>query len=263
MAFALVSSFVLLGCASPGSAQFKTPSAASQNAPPAPQTLAPESRSPSTALYKGVEKLVPDGYSVRWLGVDSSRRNTSVTWAEKQSWQLALREAVAAAGLMVDIGDSTHLVLIRQTAPDARPVPIATSATPSRSSAIADLSSGKPIPLDGGLATAASGSTRDSASGRTPATAASGVATGPARWGLTERDKTLKAGIERWAQEAGWRVFWELGVDYRISAAALIGGSFEEAVSVVIRSMAQADVPPAAIFYRGNQVLRVVPRGTE
>jgi hypothetical protein len=83
------------------------------------------------------------------------------------------------------------------------------------------------------------------------------------RWGLSEQDRTLKLVIERWAQEAGWRVFWELGVDYPIAATASIGGSFEEAVSVVVRSMEHADVPPKAIFYRGNQVLRMVPRGME
>jgi len=83
------------------------------------------------------------------------------------------------------------------------------------------------------------------------------------RWELNERDRTLKSVIERWAQKAGWRAFWELDVDYPIAATASIGGSFEEAVSVVVRSMDHADVPLKAIFYRGNQVLRVVPRGTE
>jgi hypothetical protein len=83
------------------------------------------------------------------------------------------------------------------------------------------------------------------------------------RWSMSERDKTLKAALERWAQKAGWRLFWEMGVDYRIDAAMSIDGSFEDAVSAVVRNMEQADVPPRAIFYRGNQVLRVLPRGME
>ncbi|HEX3139488.1 MAG TPA: toxin co-regulated pilus biosynthesis Q family protein, partial [Rhizobacter sp.] len=83
------------------------------------------------------------------------------------------------------------------------------------------------------------------------------------RWELSERDRTLKLVIERWAQNAGWRAFWELDVDYPIAATASINGSFEEAVSAVVGSMDHADVPLKAIFYRGNQVLRMVPRGME
>jgi hypothetical protein len=84
-----------------------------------------------------------------------------------------------------------------------------------------------------------------------------------ARWVLSERDKTLKGALDRWAQAAGWRLVWELGVDYRIDAAASIEGTFESAITEVIKNMEHADVPPKAIFYRGNQVLRVVARGME
>jgi len=80
---------------------------------------------------------------------------------------------------------------------------------------------------------------------------------------MSARDRTLKAALERWSQSAGWRLFWELGVDYRIDAPMSVDGSFEDAVSAVVRSMDQADVPPKAIFYRGNRVLRMVARGME
>jgi hypothetical protein len=99
-------------------------------------------------------------------------------------------------------------------------------------------------------------------SGVEPAKEATGDAP-VVRWALSERDKTLKSAIERWAREAGWRLVWELGVDYRISAAASIEGTFETAVTEVVKNMEHADVPPKAIFYRGNQVLRVVARGME
>lgn len=82
-------------------------------------------------------------------------------------------------------------------------------------------------------------------------------------WALTESDRTLKGALERWANTAGWRLFWELGVDYRIDAQATVKGSFEEAVAAVMKNMEHADVPPKAIFYRGNGVLRVVARGME
>ncbi|WAC74556.1 toxin co-regulated pilus biosynthesis Q family protein [Roseateles sp. SL47] len=83
------------------------------------------------------------------------------------------------------------------------------------------------------------------------------------RWSLSEDDRTLRVALDRWAQQAGWRLFWEMGVDYPITASASINGNFEDAISMVVRSLEQADVPPKAIFYRGNQVLRVIPRGKE
>jgi len=92
---------------------------------------------------------------------------------------------------------------------------------------------------------------------------APGDTTNLLRWSLSERDRTLKAALERWAHDAGWRLFWELAVDYRIDAAASIPGTFEEAIGAVMKNMEQADVPPKAIFYRGNGVLRIVARGTE
>lgn len=83
------------------------------------------------------------------------------------------------------------------------------------------------------------------------------------RWSLSERDKTLKTALERWSHAVGWRLIWELSVDYRIDAAASIDGTFEEAITAVMKNMEHADVPPKAIFYRGNGVLRVVARGME
>ena len=83
------------------------------------------------------------------------------------------------------------------------------------------------------------------------------------RWAMSERDKTLKGALERWSQAAGWRLIWELAVDYRIDAAASVDGTFEAAISEVMKNMEHAEVPPKAIFYRGNQVLRVVARGME
>src|SRR5688500_982521 len=68
----------------------------------------------------------------------------------------------------------------------------------------------------GPMADAAADATADKAQqNAAPADAANSL-----RWSLSERDRTLKAALERWAYDAGWRLFWELSVDYRIDAAA-------------------------------------------
>jgi Toxin co-regulated pilus biosynthesis protein Q len=102
-----------------------------------------------------------------------------------------------------------------------------------------------------------------SAPASAPPRKAAGVTKAPTRWSMSERDRTLRIALERWSQEAGWRLLWELGVDYRLEATSSIEGTFEEAISTVVTNMDRAEVPPKAIFYRGNQVLRVVARGME
>lgn len=84
-----------------------------------------------------------------------------------------------------------------------------------------------------------------------------------AGWQLTEQDRTVKAGMQRWAHESGWRLLWELAVDYPIEAPASFEGNFEQAVAALMRDMGHADIPPRAILYRGNQVVRIVARGME
>jgi hypothetical protein len=115
-------------------------------------------------------------------------------------------------------------------------------------------------PAAGASAPAAVGSAAAAPAAAAPRAAVKGPAP---RWSLNESDKTLKAALERWSQTAGWRLLWELGVDYRIGAAATVDGSFEDAVSTVMHNLNQAEVPPKAIFYRGNQVVRIVARGME
>jgi len=82
-------------------------------------------------------------------------------------------------------------------------------------------------------------------------------------WEIVPADKTLNAALARWAAAAGWQLLWELPVDYSVDARTTIHGSFEEAVTMVARSMESAEIPMKAIFYNGNRVLRIVARGAE
>lgn len=82
-----------------------------------------------------------------------------------------------------------------------------------------------------------------------------------ANWEIVLTDKTLNAAIARWTLAAGWQLSWELPVDYAVDAHTTIPGSFEEAVEIVVKSMETAEIPMNAIFYKGNKVLRIVPKG--
>jgi hypothetical protein len=76
-------------------------------------------------------------------------------------------------------------------------------------------------------------------------------------------DKTLNAALSRWAASAGWQLVWELTVDYAVDTQTSIPGTFEDAVTAVVKSMDAAEMPMQAIFYKGNRVLRIVSKGAK
>ncbi|WP_229490626.1 toxin co-regulated pilus biosynthesis Q family protein [Pseudoduganella namucuonensis] len=82
-------------------------------------------------------------------------------------------------------------------------------------------------------------------------------------WEVTPADKTLNTVLARWAAAAGWQLVWELPVDYAVGLRTEVRGTFAEAVGMVTKSMATAEIPMKAIFYEGNRVLRIVPKGSE
>lgn len=82
-------------------------------------------------------------------------------------------------------------------------------------------------------------------------------------WEIAPADRTLNAALARWAAQAGWQLVWELPVDYAVDARTELRGSFQEAVAAVAKGMEGAEIPLKAVFYAGNKVLRVVPKGAE
>jgi hypothetical protein len=95
------------------------------------------------------------------------------------------------------------------------------------------------------------------------ATAAAPAAPPLPSWEVTPADKTLNTVLARWAATAGWQLVWELPVDYAVSVRTELHGTFADAVGLVTKSMASAEVPIKAIFYEGNHVLRIVAKGSE
>ena len=119
-------------------------------------------------------------------------------------------------------------------------------------------------PLGGGVALRASKTALTLSGSAASSAAVIDPAISPLKvWSTTPADKTLQTALARWAQVAGWQLFWELPQDYSVEAAASINGSFEDAVTAVTNSLQQNDVPVSAIFFEGNRVLRIVARGAQ
>ncbi|HEY8608111.1 MAG TPA: toxin co-regulated pilus biosynthesis Q family protein [Noviherbaspirillum sp.] len=162
------------------------------------------------------------------------------------------------AGQDQGIAAPLRLALSLQTLPSR-------SSTAAAGSTAAAEPAGRPAP--GELAAAGVLSRSEHSVANAPHSAPSpqamlnGAASPPARWEIAPSDGTIHATLARWAASAGWQLVWELQVDYPIESRATLQGSFEDAVATVARSLQETSAPARAIFYSGNQVLRIVAKG--
>jgi len=80
-------------------------------------------------------------------------------------------------------------------------------------------------------------------------------------WRIEVSDRTIRAALTRWAQQAGWQLIWEAPVDFSVDAPASLTGTFDDALQSVVAALAGSNAPVQAILYRGNKVLRIVEKG--
>lgn len=62
--------------------------------------------------------------------------------------------------------------------------------------------------------------------------------------------------LERWSKRAGWQLVWQ-APELEAGIGASVGGSFEQAVMQVLRSLDENGARLRPIFYAGNRVLRI------
>jgi len=72
---------------------------------------------------------------------------------------------------------------------------------------------------------------------------------------VARQGQTLRATLEAWGREAGWRVAWRADHEYTLMASAEFQGSFEDAAGTLIEAFANASPPIFGRFYKGNRVL--------
>lgn len=72
---------------------------------------------------------------------------------------------------------------------------------------------------------------------------------------IARQGQTLRATLEAWAREAGWRIAWRADHEYTLMASAEFQGSFEDAAGTLIEAFANASPPIFGRLYTGNRVL--------
>lgn len=76
-------------------------------------------------------------------------------------------------------------------------------------------------------------------------------------WEVLMDDGYVSRSLARWAAQAGWQVVWDSPRDFPVTAKASVQGSFEEAVTQLVESLARSDSPMQAQIYR-NKVVRII-----
>jgi hypothetical protein len=80
------------------------------------------------------------------------------------------------------------------------------------------------------------------------------VAEAPPRWSASA-GSMLQTVLRQWGERAGWTVLWQSSVDYPLDAGVSLGGDFVAASTALLAGFAEAQPPPVAHLYLGNQVL--------
>lgn len=74
-------------------------------------------------------------------------------------------------------------------------------------------------------------------------------------WQIKAGDRVAET-LAQWAKTGGWQLAWE-GPDLLAQADASLGGTFEQAVTELVRALNRSGVVLRPIFYEGNRVLRI------
>ena len=76
-------------------------------------------------------------------------------------------------------------------------------------------------------------------------------------WKLDPEDKTIRSGMTKWCQKAGWQLVWNVKADYPIDTSWTINAGFESAVNEVLKATQHSEMPLMATMHDSNKVLEI------
>ena len=146
-----------------------------------------------------------------------------------------------------------HAVPLVLTPPPAAPAQAPAAATTATPQAGTDRRASPPVAERAGNAPRDHRTTANTEAAQRLATSAQATRV-DGTW-IARQGQTLRATLEAWGREAGWRVAWRADHEFTLMASAEFQGSFEDAAGTLIEAFANASPPIFGRFYRGNRVL--------
>lgn len=77
-------------------------------------------------------------------------------------------------------------------------------------------------------------------------------------WTVQFNDGTVRRMLQRWADDAGFQLLWDVPRDYPIEVEMKLHGKFRDVMSMVVKSLAETDAPVQASFNMDIRLIRVV-----
>ncbi len=94
------------------------------------------------------------------------------------------------------------------------------------------------------------------ATSKASASGAAEAASEQGRWTVRAGEKLSEA-LRRWGERSGWRIVWQ-APELQARLDASLTGTFEHAVTELVRSLDENGARLRPIFYGGNRVLRII-----
>ena len=224
------------------------PAAAQQGPAPAVRQVDPQAAQPRT-------QRVPQ----RQAQPDAIERMTELPGRQPTRMEVAPPPAPAAPAQSALIAPQAtplvggHAVPLVLTPPPAAPAQAPAAATTTTPQAGTDLRASPPVAERAGNAPRDHRTTANTEAAQRLATSAQATRV-DGTW-IARQGQTLRATLEAWGREAGWRVAWRADHEFTLMASAEFQGSFEDAAGTLIEAFANASPPIFGRFYKGNRVL--------
>lgn len=172
-------------------------------------------------LKDAVRQVIPSGYSVQVGNGTNGLMDKRVYWNGGRSWTDVLSDMVAPiAELTVEVDANSKTVSFSSEGTQNFATKVPASSSPETDS-----------------------------QSRPPSV--------HSVWAITP-GKRLSETLEQWGKEAGWQsVVWE-APDMVAEMGASFDGTFEEAVTHAMESLARSGTHLKAVFYSGNRVVRIM-----
>jgi len=193
-------------------------------------------------LVMAIRQIVPSQYGFVFDdGIDLSAK---VSWQGGKPWDVVLQQTLTPLGLGANVRGNV-VSIMRAGAGPASTSAMATSGPVMMTQTIQDTTTTTMSPAPMAMETK-----NDVPLGGYVATPASTLgASPPANLGASitwtsARNSTLRAVLEDWSKRAGVELYWASEYDYPIQSAVNIQGTYEEAVQVLLKGLAESRPRP-------------------
>lgn len=189
-------------------------------------------------LVMAIRQIVPSSFG--FIFDDGIDVNANVSWQGGKPWDVVLQETLAPLNLTATIRGNVVTIARRggmQTIQAGGPAVLTETVLSSNDMAMS------PLPVSTISGPAASDDMMAGGYTGVPASTPPATLNSNSTW-TAPRNSTLRGILEDWSSRVGVELYWASEYDYPIQSAVNIGGTFEEAVQVLLKGLSDSRPRP-------------------